>query len=150
MVYRRVMTAAFLKKIFLITVVEYIILNVYYKSPTSRPGFKTIQVKYIFAIAFCIPFIQTLRWGLSDLWKTIFHSSYWMFIECNVYGTSGVKTIKVKIIFSNAKIQCNTIYDEPYAHKFCAVDIVWNITCAFQWTIYEEQTQVFIWSCVET
>ena len=27
-----------------------------------------------------------------------------MFIECNVYGTSGVKTIKVKLIFSNAKI----------------------------------------------
>ena len=51
-----------------------------------------------------------------------------------VYITFGLKTIQVKWIFefvfnSNAHTTPVRIYGEPYAHKFCAVDIFWKITC---------------------
>ena len=70
--------------------------------------------------------------------QSIFIILYWMLIKYIVYITFGFKTIQVKWIFvfvyptpsiySNAHMMPVRIYGEPYAHKFCTVDIFWNIT----------------------
>ena len=74
----------------------------------------------------CYPIFQSIIIILS-----------WMLIKYIVSITFGFKTILVKWIFwvcisyyvkSNALTTPVRIYGEPYAHKFCTVDIFWNIT----------------------
>ena len=55
-----------------------------------------------------------------------------MLINYIIYITFGFKTIHVKWISYSVNSNAHTtpvwIYGEPYAHKFCAVYIFWNIT----------------------
>ena len=71
--------------------------------------------------------------GRQYLVQSIINILYWMLLKLNVYITFAFKTIQVKWIFEFVFRTAHTtpvrIYGEPYAHKFCAIDIFWKITC---------------------
>ena len=62
--------------------------------------------------------------------QSIINILYWMLIKHVVYITSGFKTIQwiSYSVNSNAHTTPVRTYGEPYAHKYCAVDIFWKIT----------------------
>mgnify|MGYP003690464617 CR=1 FL=1 len=72
----------------------------------------------------------------DPLVQSIINILYWMLIKNNVYITFGIKTTGKVInsvcisysVNSNALTMPVRIYGEPYAHKFCVIDIFWNIT----------------------